>query len=246
MTKLIYLGCLSSTRYQETSKNAIKIIKFLDPNFTVLDDVPCCGALSYHISSDTELKDHVETVNQWFELNNVSEIVTTCAGCYNYLTKYYTQFLGKEFQVKVKHFLQFLAEPENLSKLELKHSGKKLKVSYHDACHLRNAVIPIVEEPRQILNSIDNIELKEMENNRTNSICCGAGGGVYSVFKENSDYNSKLIFDQLNRGKMLLTACPFCFTALARIREEHQIKKPVVKFEDFIINIIEGVDPLDG
>ena len=246
MKKLIYLGCLSNSKYKNTSANAVKIIKLIDPDYTVLDDAPCCGALSYHIGTDIELKDHVEIVNDWFKDNDVSEIVTTCAGCYNYLTKYYAQFLGNEFKIKVKHFLQFLAEPENLSKLELKYSGKKLKVSYHDACHLRNAEVPIMDEPRQILNSIDNIELKEMENNRENSICCGAGGGVYSIFKENSDYNSKLIFNQLNRGKILLTACPFCFTALTRIREEHQIKKPVVKFEDFILNIMEGVDLLDG
>lgn len=246
MKKLIFLGCLSNSKYKNTCDNAIKIIQTIDPSYTVLNDVPCCGALSYHIGSDIELKEHVEFVNNWFKMNNVSEIVTTCAGCYNYLTKYYTQFLGNEFKIEVKHFLQFLVEPENLSKLDLKYSGKKLKVSYHDACHLRNAVVPIIEEPREILNSIDNIELKEMENNKTNSICCGAGGGVYSIFKENSDYNSKLIFDQLNRGKILLTACPFCYTALVRIKKEHQIKKPVVKFEDFIVNIMEGVDPLDG
>lgn len=244
MKKLIFLGCLSNSRYKNTCNNAIKIIQSIDPSYTVLDDVPCCGALSYHIGKDTELKEHVEFVNNWFKINDISEIVTTCAGCYNYLTKYYAQFLGNEFKINVKHFLQFLAEPENLSKLNLKHSGKSLKVSYHDACHLRNAEVPIIEEPRQILNSIDNIELKEMENNKTSSICCGAGGGVYSIFKENSDYNSKLIFDQLNRGKMLLTACPFCFTALTRIKEENKIKKPVVKFEDFIVKIMEGVDPL--
>jgi len=246
MKKLIFLGCLSNSKYNNTCDNAIKIIQTIDPSYTVLKDAPCCGDLSYLIGSDIELKEHVEFVNNWFKMNNVSEIVTTCAGCYNYLTKYYTQFLGNEFKIEVKHFLQFLVEPENLSKLDLKYSGKKLKVSYHDACHLRNAEVPIMDEPRQILNSIDNIELKEMENNRENSICCGAGGGVYSIFKENSDYNSKLIFNQLNRGKILLTACPFCFTALTRIREEHQIKKPVVKFEDFILNIMEGVDRLDG
>ena len=244
MKKLIFLGCLSNSKYKKTCANAIKIIQSLDPSFSVLEEVPCCGALSYHIGNDTELKEHVEFVNNWFKINDVSEIVTICAGCYNYLTKYYDQFLGNEFNIKVRHFLQFLAEPNNFSKLNLKYSGKKLKVSYHDACHLRNAVVPIIEEPRQIINSIENIELKEMENNRTNSICCGAGGGVYSIFKQGSDYNSKLVFDQLNRGKVLLTACPFCYTAFTRIKEENQIKKPVVKFEDFIIKIMEGVDPL--
>ncbi len=244
MNKLIFLGCLSNTKYKNTCANAIKVIQSIDPNYDVLDDTPCCGALSYHIGNDTELKEHVEFVNNWFKKNDVSEIVTICAGCYNYLTKYYEKYLGNDFEIKVKHFLQFLAESENLSKLNLKYTGKKLKVSYHDACHLRNAVVPIIEEPRQILNSIDNIELKEMENNKTNSICCGAGGGVYSIFKENSDYNSQLIFDQLNRGKILLTGCPFCYTALTRVKEENQLRKPVAKFEDFIIKIMEGADPL--
>ncbi|MHA1507450.1 MAG: (Fe-S)-binding protein [Promethearchaeota archaeon] len=244
MRKLIYLGCLSSSKYKETCKNGIKIIKFLDDEYGILDGVPCCGALSYHIANDEELKKHVESVNNWFKSNDVSKIVTICAGCYNYLTRYYNQFLGSNFNIEVRHLLQFMAQPKNLKKLNLKHFGKKLKVSYHDACHLRNAVIPIIEEPRRILNSIENVELKEMESIKTNSLCCGAGGGVYSIFKENSDYNSKLIFDQLNRGKLLLTACPFCFTAFSRIREENQIKKPVIKFEDFIVNIMEGVDPL--
>jgi Fe-S oxidoreductase len=129
-------------------------------------------------------------------------------------------------------------------KLNLNYSNKKIKVSYHDACHLRNAVKPIIDEPRAILNSIENIELFEMENNRTNSICCGAGGGAYSIFKENSDYNSKLIFEQSKRAKALITACPFCYTALKRIREENNIKSPVIKFEDFIMKLIEGVDPI--
>jgi Fe-S oxidoreductase len=244
MSKLIFLGCLSKTRYQETCKNAIKLINFLDPDFNILEDAPCCGALAYHIGSDDELKSHVEFVNDWFKSNSISEIVTICAGCYNYLTKYYREYLGEDFKVNVKHLLQFIAQPENLAKLDLKVNGKPLKVSYHDACHLRNAETPILEEPRKIIESIENVQLKELENIKTNSICCGAGGGVYSIFKENSDHNSKLIFDQLNRGKVLLTACPFCYTALNRIRDENQIKKPVIKLEDFIIKILEGVDPL--
>ena len=244
MRKLIYLGCLSSSKYKETCENGIKIIKFLDDEYEILDDVPCCGALSYHISSDEELMNHVEFVNDWFKSNDVSRIVTICAGCYNYLTRYYKQYLGSDFNVEVKHLLQFMATNENLKKLNLKHSGKKLTVNYHDACHLRNAIPPIIEEPREIINSIENIELFEMENTKINSICCGAGGGVYAIFKENSDYNAKSIFNQMRKGKALLTACPFCYTALQRIRKENNIRKPVIKFEDFIIKVMNQEDPL--
>ncbi|MFW9952564.1 MAG: (Fe-S)-binding protein, partial [Candidatus Thorarchaeota archaeon] len=181
-------------------------------------------------------------VNDWFKSNNVSKIVTICAGCYNYLTKYYPLFLKSDFNIETQHLLQFLSKPENFKKLNLRYGNKKIKVSYHDACHLRNAVNPIIEEPRNILNSISNIEVFEMDNNRKNSICCGAGGGVYSIFKENSDYNSQLIFEQSKRAKALITACPFCYTALKRIREEKAIKNPIIKFEDFIVKLMEGVD----
>jgi len=245
MTKLIYLGCLSQKNYKSTCENAIKIITNLDKEYKVLDDVPCCGSLAYNVSTDEDLKSHVQYVNNWFKANGITELITICAGCYSYLTRFYSEFLGSEFNVKVRHFLQFIAEPENLEKLNLEKSGNKLNVNYHDACHLRNAVIPILEEPRIILNAIKNISFNEMEYNKTNSICCGAGGGVYSIFKENSDFSGKTIFDNMKKGKILLTACPFCYTALKRIKEENNIKKSVLKFEDFIFNLMEGVDPLN-
>ncbi len=244
MTKLIYLGCLSRSRYVETCDNALKLIQTIDPEFELIENPPCCGSLAHHVATKEELLNHARFVNKWFEENHVYELVTICAGCYNYLSQKYPPLLGSEFKVKTKHLLQFLCEDENLSKLNLKYEGKRLIVNYHDGCHLRNAVPPIIEEPRKIINSIKNIELKEMENNSLNSICCGAGGGVYSIYKENSDINSKVIFDQMRRSKALLTPCPFCYTAFKRVREENNVKIPVIKFEDFIINIMNGVDPI--
>ncbi|MFX1280990.1 MAG: (Fe-S)-binding protein [Promethearchaeota archaeon] len=244
MSKLIYLGCLSSRLYNATCSNAIKVIQFLDSEYQVIENPPCCGSLAFNITPEEDMKNHVKYVNTWFKSNNVTEVVTICAGCYSYFTRYYKEFLGSEFSIKVQHFLQFLAQSKNLEKLNLKNSGNFLKVNYHDACHLRNSSTPIIEEPREILNSIDNIEFEEMDFNKSKSICCGAGGGVYSIFKENSDYNSKLIFDNMNKAKILLTACPFCYTALNRIKEQNKIGKSVIKFEDFIVKLMEGGDPL--
>lgn len=243
--KLIYLGCLSGSKYKQTCESAISIIKKLDDEYQVMDSVPCCGALSYHVANEEELKNHVEFVNDWFKENNITDIVTICAGCYNYLTRYYPQYI-EDFSISIRHILQFLAEDKNLEKLDLKYEGKKLAVNYHDPCHLKNAVNPILEEPRKILNTIENIEFKEMENSRELSICCGAGGGVYSIFKQNADYNSEYIFKQMRRTKALLTSCPFCYTALKAVENDpnKKIRTPVIKFEDFIYKIMNGEDPL--
>ncbi|MHA2394134.1 MAG: (Fe-S)-binding protein [Promethearchaeota archaeon] len=244
MTKLIFLGCLSKRLYESTCENAIKLIKFLDKDFQEIEDAPCCGSLAYNITPDKTMKDHVEFVNIWFKKNNITDLITICAGCYAYFTRYYMEFLGSEFKVNIRHLLQFVAEPSNLERLNLNYSGKPLKINYHDACHLRNSSNPIIEEPRVILESIENIELLEMDYNKNRSICCGAGGGVYSIFKEVSDYNAKTIFDNMKKAKVLLTACPFCYTALHRLKEEMNIKKSVLKFEDFITKLMEGVDPI--
>lgn len=239
------MGCLSSTRYKDTCENAIKIIKTIDNEYQVLEDVPCCGALSYHIASDDELKNHVQYVNDWFKSNDITEVVTICAGCYNYLTRYYPQYLP-DFNIDVKHTLQLIAEDGNLEKLNIDYEGKTLKINYHDPCHLKNAVKPILEEPRKIFNAINNVELTELENNREISICCGAGGGVYSIVKENSEYNSLTIFKQMRRTKALITSCPFCYTALKTVQEDkaNRVRTPVIKFEDFIVKLMNGENPL--
>lgn len=245
MTKLIFLGCLSKRFYESTCENAVKLIQFLDKEYEVIEDTPCCGSLAYNIAPDKTMKEHVDFVNEWFKSNNVTDLITICAGCYSYFTRYYKEFLNSEFSVNIQHLLQFIAEAENLKRLKLNYSGKPIKINYHDACHLRNSSNPIIEEPRTILNSIKNVEFIEMDYNKTKSICCGAGGGVYSAFKENSDYNAKTIFDNMNKSKVLVTACPFCYTALNRVKEEKNIKKSVLKFEDFITKIQQGVDPID-
>jgi len=166
----------------------------------------------------------------------------------NHPKSYYPKYLDSDFNVKTQHLLQFLNQPGFLEKLDLKYEGEKLAIAYHDPCHLISGSPKITEEPRTILNSIKgNIILKELEYASDLSICCGAGGGVYSSFKENSNYNSNLIFQQAKKArvKALITPCPFCYTALKRIKEENKkIRIPVIKFEDFIYNLIEGVDPI--
>jgi len=45
-------------------------------------------------------------------------------------------------------------------------------VTYHDSCHV-GRWFGVYEEPRSVIKAIPGIELKEMEHNRENSLCCG-------------------------------------------------------------------------
>ena len=91
MSKLIFLGCLSKKNYESTCQNAIKLIQFLDNEYQVYDNTPCCGSLLYHTSLEEEQVVHQQFVIEWFKTREVSKIVTICAGCYNYLSTNYKE-----------------------------------------------------------------------------------------------------------------------------------------------------------
>ena len=75
MTKLIYFGCLSGSKYKGTCENATKIIKFLDDEYQIIDDPPCCGALAHQVAIKEDLENHVKLVNDWFKSNDITKLM---------------------------------------------------------------------------------------------------------------------------------------------------------------------------
>ena len=105
------------------------------------------------------------------------------------------------------HISQLL---DNLIK-ENRLSFKKadLNVTYHDSCHLGRHC-NVYDEPRNVIESV--ADLIEMENNREDGICCGAGGGVKSAYPELAEQMAKSRIEQAKQTgcKTLVTPCPFC------------------------------------
>ena len=92
----------------------------------------------------------------------------------------------------------------------LKNFNKKdLNVTYHDSCHLGRHC-NVFDEPRNVISNVAN--LLEMQNNRENSLCCGAGGGVKSAYPEiASQMADSRISQAIETGAdLLVTPCPFC------------------------------------
>jgi Fe-S oxidoreductase len=239
--KLIYHGCINLKRLPNLCKAGSELIQILDPEYKELENPPCCGSLLFH-SDEEGAKKNCNEVYNWLKSNNVTELTTICAGCYNYFVTFYPQYIPG-FNIKIYHISQFLNKPENLGKINLEYPGdKKVKITYHDPCHLKNSRIPIFDEPREFLSKIKNIDLVPLEWERELSTCCGAGAGVYSSFKEVSDFTTADIFRQVkkSRAKILITPCSFCYVSFKRLQLEKKPRFEIFKFEDFINKIRKG------
>ncbi|MCX4187079.1 heterodisulfide reductase-related iron-sulfur binding cluster [Methylophaga sp. OBS4] len=100
-----------------------------------------------------------------------NSIVTTDPHSFNTIRNEYPDF-GGEFEIQ--HYTTLLKQLLDEGKLKLK---KKLDycVTFHDPCHL-GRYNKGYDAPREVIKMLG-CDLVEMDRNRDNSFCCGAGGG---------------------------------------------------------------------
>lgn len=100
-----------------------------------------------------------------------NSIVTTDPHSFNTIKNEYPDF-GGEFEIQ--HYTTLLKKLLDDGKIKLK---KKLdyRVTFHDPCHL-GRYNKGYDAPREVIQMLG-CELVEMDRNRDNSFCCGAGGG---------------------------------------------------------------------
>ena len=113
----------------------------------------------------------------------------------------------------VLHMVEYLDELIKEKKLKFT-SELPMKVTYHDPCHLGRHLGEdgIYDPPRDVLKSLPGIELVEMERNRENAWCCGAGAGVSQANPELALWtaNERLKEAKATGATALVTSCSWC------------------------------------
>jgi Fe-S oxidoreductase len=113
---------------------------------------------------------------------------------------------------EVIHMSQLLLDLIKEGRLEITGEYGK-HVTYHDPCYLgrHNG---IYDEPREILARIPGLQFTEMAASKSNSLCCGGGGGRVWMETEKGDRFSDLRLEQVSAigAEVLATACPYCIT----------------------------------
>jgi glycolate oxidase iron-sulfur subunit len=138
----------------------------------------CCGALQLHTGYADDARALARRTIAAFEDCDV--VVVNAAGCGSSM-KDYAHLLrddaawrerAEAFAAKVRDVTELLAEHEPRAP----RHPVRLKVAYHDACHLAHAQ-NVREQPRKLLRQIPGLELLEPEGWE---ICCGSAG-IYNL-----------------------------------------------------------------
>ena len=207
---LMFAGCTGSYRMQHIPAAGATILSRAGVRINCMgeDEVCCTSPLLRTGIRDLTLEIGKQIVTK-ADAMGAKDMVMTCAGCYKTISSNIGNYYSKSGQ-NVYHFTQYVDKLIKERKLPLNNEFKA-KVTYHDPCHLGRHS-KVYEEPRNILKKIKGIEFVEMERNRENSRCCGAGGGYKSAF---NDFAVNIAMERIHDAEavgaeVIATACPFC------------------------------------
>ncbi|MGW8313366.1 MAG: (Fe-S)-binding protein [Desulfuromonadales bacterium] len=213
-TVVFFTGCGINYMYPAVGEAFLKALKFLGVTIIIPKDQVCCGLPAVSAGATATVEQLAEQNLTALSRHPADFVVTACASCNAGLGKIYAE-MGKEFgemSAKTMDIFVFLARhglPEKLAALP--KAATRVKVTYHDPCHLRTQ--GITREPRQILKALPQVEFVEMPEAGT---CCGLGG-TYSVYHYAT---SKKIGAQkaaniaASGAELVATDCPGCIMQL--------------------------------
>ena len=213
---LFWVGCAGSfdARYKKVTQSFAKLMQKANIDFRILGaEEKCNGDTARRLGNEylaqMMIKENVETLNNY----GVKKIVTACPHCYHSLKNEYPQFGGN---FEVIHHSQLIDKILDEEKIELKQSAdQKEKVTYHDSCYL-GRYNNVYDSPRNSLNRVSSIELKEMNRKKSKGFCCGAGGGrMFLEDEEGGRINVARTEEAMSTGaETVASACPFCMTMM--------------------------------
>ncbi|MYL36595.1 heterodisulfide reductase-related iron-sulfur binding cluster [Halobacillus litoralis] len=159
-----------------------------------------------------------------FEKNDVKKIITIDPHAYNIFKNEYPDF---GLEAEVYHHTEMLAEW--LKEGRLKPQGVvKEKITYHDSCYL-GRYNEVYQPPREVLEMIPGVEVVEMKRNRSNGMCCGAGGGMMWMEEKSGNRVNVARTEQALEVEptMISSGCPFCLTMLSDGTKAKEVEEEV-------------------
>ena len=208
---LYWAGCAGAydSRGKEISQAVVDVLNEAEVDFASLgNEETCTGDSARRIGNEYLFQMMAEQNLETFDKYKFKKIVTQCPHCFTTLKNDYSE-LGADLEVV--HHSQFIGQLVSEGKIKPK-SWMDEDVTYHDACYLGRHNDEY-DAPRDVIQSVMREgKLKEMEQSKEKSFCCGAGGGnMWYEIKTGERINHNRFKQAAETGATTVaTACNFC------------------------------------
>ena len=237
-------GCVQQVFFSHVNAATARVLAAEGCEVVVPQEQGCCGALMVHSGLESEAITLAKRMIATFEKANVDTIVINSAGCgstmkeYGHLLRDDPQWADRAaaFSAKCKDITEILCELEPQS---IRHP-LKLRVAYHDACHLQHAQ-GVREQPRRLLGGIPELQVAEIPEG---SLCCGSAG-VYNLLQPDTanQLGDRKVDNLLTTGaEAVLSANPGCLLQLMNgLRRRGMKEMPAFHMVELLDASIRGV-----
>ena len=212
-----FTGCFTNYFAGDVGQAVVNVLKKLQLEIEIPSRQDCCG-LAVILSGEEDLPiKNVEKNISMLTRKEIDAVLVDCATCGAAFKKEYIALLKrkgmdtKEAEIlkgKTYDILEYVAERIHLLPFRKDGNEKKIRVTYHDPCHLVRGQ-GVSEAPRKILKALPQVEFVETKDA---NMCCGGGGsfqfdfpGVSKGITENKIKNIRE-----TGASVVVTGCPGC------------------------------------
>lgn len=240
---LFYVGCAGSfdSRQKHVTVALATILDAAGVSWGILGkEELCCGDSLRRLGNEFVFDKIAKQNAQLFTEKKITKVITQCPHCFTTLKNDYRQY---GLELEVIHHSELIDTLITSGKLKLNHQVTDLgKIVFHDSCYLGRHN-DVYEAPRTIIKAATGCAPLELERNRENSFCCGAGGGrMWLEEQQGSRINLNRIEEALaHKPDTLCVSCPYCLTMFADGLKDLQADGTQVK--DIAEVVAEGLRP---
>lgn len=238
-----FVGCVSSfyPRAYAIPRALVQVLDRAGEEFTTLGGEEwCCGYPLYVAGMRSRMADLARHNLERVRAVGARRVVFTCPSCLYAWSHLYPEMTDTS-GLELLHATELLGDLLDRQKLTL--GPVEEVVTYHDPCDLgrKNG---IYEAPREVMDAIPGLELREMSMNRQDALCCGGGGDVETVDPDIPVQVAERRLAQVEAtgARYVASACQQCQRTLQEGARRNRIRVRAIDVVELLWRSVQAAD----